>query len=315
MVYLVLCSCGSKHPGGDNVPRRGTPAKEQAAGITTNGTNRVVRADQKALSAAAQQPVDKLAKVMDEFGEALKLQSGRLGYDTNMVLTAAHTNYLMSLPMKEFRDFVCDFKNAIRSRELQPGGIALLFTMTMERINTGLGSLEWDYVSGSLCQLTEIAGQHNDATVMDIPSVWLEYAYKQASLTKNLFYFRQALAGITFPLMDLQDEDLAGKYANACSRLVEQYRKQELIAASPEYELRLRFTAAYVKGYTDPTAALAEFSVMETDCNTVFQGSQALLDAFKWLSEGMRKGLFGKALDRYVSEQDRKSQLNKRGPQ
>ena len=314
IVCLVLCSCGRKHPGG-NVPQRGIPAKEQATGITTNSTNRVTCSDENASSPAAQQRVDKLAKATDEFSDALKLQSARFGYDTNMVLTAAHTNYLMNLPMKDFRDFVCQFKNAIRSRALQPGELALLFTMTMERINTGLGSMEWSYVSDNLCDMTEIAGQHNDATVMDIPGVWLEYACKQASLTKDLRWFSQALAGITFPLMDLQDESIAGEYANACSRLIEQYRKQELIAASPEDDLRLRLTAACVKGYTDPTAALAELGAMESDYNTVFQGSQARLDAFKRSSEGMKKGLVGKALGRYVREQVRESQLNKQGLQ
>ncbi|MCX7002620.1 MAG: hypothetical protein NTV22_05025 [bacterium] len=132
---------------------------------------------------------------------------------------------------------------------------------------------------------------------------------------KDLRWFSQALAGITFPLMDLQDEGLAGEYANACSRLIAQYRKQELIAASPEYDLRVRFTAACVKGYTDPTAALAELGAMESDYNTVFQGSQARRDAFKWSSEGMKKGLVGKALGRYVREQVRESQLNKQGLQ
>jgi len=311
---LAVCSCGRKHPGGGIVPQRGTPASRQAAVMTTNGTNRVAYPEDKATSPAAQQPVDKLAKVTDEFSDALNLQSARFGYDTNMVLMAAHTNYLMSLPLKDFRDFVCQFKNAIRSRALQPGELALLFTMTMERINTGLGSPAWSYVSDNLCDLTEITGQHNDATVMDIPGVWLEYACKQASLTKDLRWFSQALAGITFPLMDLQDENLAGEYANACSQIVEQYRKQELIATSPEDDLRVRFTAACVKGYTDPSAALAELGAMESDFNTVFQGSQARLDAFKWSSEGMRKGLVGKALHRYVREQDRQSQLNKRGP-
>jgi len=305
MVCLILCSCGRKHPVGGIVPQRGISAKEQAAGITTNSTNRVAYSEDKASSAAAQQPVDKLAKVTDEFSDALNLQSARFGYDTNMVLTAAHTNYLMSLPMNDFRDFVCEYKNAIRSRALQPGELALLFTMAMERINTGLGSPAWSFVSDNLCDLTEIAGQHNDAAVMDIPGVWLEYAHKQASLTKDPRWFRQALAGITFPLMDLQDESMAGEYANACSQIVEQYRKQELIAASPEDDLRLRFTAACVKGYTDPTAALAELGAMERDFNAVFQGSQAQLDAFKRSSEGMRKGLVGKALGRYMREQER----------
>lgn len=305
LLCLVLCSCGRKHPGGGIVPQRGTPAKEQAAGMTTNGTNRVACSDENASSSAAQQSVDKLAKATDEFSDALNLQSARFGYDTNMVLTAAHTNYLMSLPMNDFRDFMCQFKNAIRSRALQPGELALLFAMTMERINTGLGSMEWSYVSDNLCDLTEIAGQHNDATVMDIPGVWLEYACKQASLTKDLRWFSQALAGITFPLMDLQNESMAGEYANACSRLIEQYRKQELLAASPEDDLRLRFTAACVKGYTDPTAALAELGAMESDYNTVFQGSQARRDAFKWSFAGVRRGLLGKDLLRYVRDQER----------
>ncbi|MCX7002619.1 MAG: hypothetical protein NTV22_05020 [bacterium] len=120
----------------------------------------------KASSSAVQQPVDKLAKVTDEFSDALNLQSARFGYDTNMVLTAAHTNYLMNLPLKDFRDFVCEYKNAIRLRALQPGELALLFTMAMERINTGLGSPAWSFVSDNLCDLTEIAGQHNEGSAL-----------------------------------------------------------------------------------------------------------------------------------------------------
>lgn len=309
VLCIMTCSCGVKHTQTDNVPSRGAPAARQSDSIKDHSTNSLASADQNPLTQVAQKSADGIIKAMDDFSAALKLQYARFSYDTNCFLTVVDTNYLVNLPVEEFRDFMFDFKKAVRMRGLMQGECALLYEMIMDRINSGLGTPQWSYVSDALCCLTEIAGQNNDAEVMQVPSVWLEYAYKQASLTKDLFWFRQALAGVTFPLVDLQDDTMIEKYAKTCSGLVDEYQRRALIVTSPEYEMRLKFTQVYLKSYTNPKAAIAELNAMQSDFNKVFQGDR-LLEIFKWNSEGMNKGMFGKALDHYVSEKRDKSSMH-----
>ncbi|GEM_PF-2250269 len=130
---VCLTGCGPDERTGAAVPSVSTTVMTCA-----ESTQAAVPSDGPVVSHAARRiepALDSALKVMDDFSAALGAQYARFSYDTNRLLTAQHTNFLLSCSIPEYADFMRDFVNTrLEAKSISSDEYALIKAVAAQRI-------------------------------------------------------------------------------------------------------------------------------------------------------------------------------------
>lgn len=295
VIYVVLAGgCGRHDDAGDSrveQPRVTHQPKQEAPHTSSTGT----------LARVVEKHLDASLKVMDDFSAALGAQYARFSYDTNRVLTAAHTNYLSRLSDHEFADFVADYSRAASLRGIQQDEFSFLYDLVLQRMAhlVSVGDIDTynDVVFGTL----PLAFQLNDSRAKHLAEQWLDYTWRTAHDRGTLLYLDNAMACVA-PVSEYSMFP-----AGYLEHVLELFRRiaddSSLKAISPKAYLRTQLHAGNVECYADPQAALERFTSVRSDVHAYWRESTmepqlcAFLDA---KIEGLKQGLRGGALSEYA---------------
>ncbi|GEM_PF-2112223 len=299
VLCLILCSCGRKHPGGDNVPQRGTPAitnVNSRVHAITNTAKVIARAGATATSPMDRCAVDNVVKAMSAFDTALGLQCVTVAGAAQQSLLQ-YTNALAALTNKEFAEFLRKYLNAhpLTSDVVE---IRILRDMALQRLTTNTMRTAFDTYSDILFNLAPyyLRDRDNDSALAMAHTVFNDYNAIAGQLTcEQASAIAMQLAGLSVVAYDVSDRGDAERTRAFC-RFLEDQANNNAITAEARCQIE----------------AIAAWTLVRVDFDECMQRLRTIANAWpddkrgmryralQWHIEGAASGLRGRELSQYV---------------
>ncbi len=294
LLALLAGGCGRHDDAGDTRVDNSRLASQPVQEAThTGSTGTVARVVEKHL--------DTTLKLLDDFSAALRLQYARLSYDTNRVLTAAHTNYLSRLPHDEFLDFVRDFYRTCFKREMGAEEWSLIFLLTSNRLCQMASTGDMNGYHHLADDTLNMALYARDGRSSTIAREWLRASAAIALEGGAVDYICIAM-GHVIPRPDHYSLPVVSDYIAGIlpeSRAIADNARLAALLTEKD-RLHVQLCVAQLECFADTGAALVRLSSIREAVKRVWSTKRSMAVGIDARIEGLSRGMHGQELDEYV---------------
>lgn len=295
---LVICSCGSKHPG-DNVPQRGTPALTNVHSrvhAITDTAKVIARTGAAATSEMDRCAVDSVVKAMSAFDTALGLQCVTVAGAAQQGLVQ-YTNALAALTNEEFAEFLRKYLQAhpLTGDVVE---IRLLRDMAMQRLTTNTMRTAFGTYSDILFSLAPCYtyDKDNDSALAMAHTVFNDYQAIADQLSPGqASAIAMELAVLSATAYGVSDRGDAERTRSFCRFLEDQANNK---AITPEARCQIEAIAAWTLARYDFDKCLQRLRSIANAWPDDKHGRR--YQALQWHIEGAASGLRDRELSQYV---------------